>query len=109
MAYLHSEEAKNQGINIVNGYDYAWIKRTIDKELFPGFKRLVNCSDKKFVKLINRLGFDDISDRSVINRYYHRAEGRNIPWVYSDCIYNPEETDRRNDLINTFVEIMNEI
>lgn len=117
---LHSQEAKDNGIGIVNGYDYAYIKLVIDKDRFNGSERLKDTMPG-FIKLIKRLGFDDICDSDdnekivnaskTLNKYYSQAfpskDKNDFSWTYTDTKgKSPSERNRRNRLVKTFTEQM---
>lgn len=117
---LHSQEAKGSGFGIVNGYDYAYIKLVIDREWFNGSDRLKDTMPG-FIKLIKRLGFDDICDSDdnekivnaskTLNKYYSQAfpskDKNDFNWTYTDAKgESPSERNRRNRLVKTFTEQM---
>lgn len=110
--YLNSENAVSQHCNIKKGYDYAWIKRVIDKKLFLGAERLSNEHFPPFINYIKRLGFANIASSTVLSRYYNYVKDRNqeclLPWFYEDCVNDKNETNRRNSIASTFAEIMTE-
>lgn len=112
--YLNSEEAKNEGYAIKEGYDYAWIKRVIDKKLFIGASKVYNKSYTSFISYIKsfKLKIHDVASSTVLSRYYKLAEdcdenGR-LPWDYVDCVNDRNEKTRRNRIASTFLEIMSE-
>lgn len=114
MNYLNSEEAKNEGCAIKEGYDYSWIKRVIDKKLFAGASKVYNKSFGSFISYINsfKLNIHDVASPTVLSRYYKMAKDRDedgrLPWDYEDCINDRNEKNRRNKIASTFLEIMSE-
>lgn len=110
--YLNSQEAKEQGCAIKEGYDYAWIKRVIDKNLFAGANRVKTKSFSSFVSYIKnfKLEIQNLASTTVLSRYYRKAKDRcengSLPWDYEDCPNDRIETNRRNDLAMAFLGIM---
>ena len=116
LSYLRSKAADEEDCYIKKGYDYAWIKLAIDKqpyisnsmERFLGYKELLNYSHKQFVSYIKGLGFTDICEHRNLQRYYNYAEGRYPKFTYKDCELDQGKADRRNRIITTFVDLMND-
>ena len=105
LLYLTSDEAKNNGFNLENGYDFAWIKLAIDQGLVNGYDRINNYSYPKFRELVCSFGFENlIAKEKTLLKYYNYANANTIPWIYSDC--NAIERNRRNEIVLKFVEYM---
>ena len=111
LEFLNSEQAKTQGNAIKEKYDYAWIKRVIDKKLFAGASKVANKSFPSFVSYIKSLGCPEIHSTDI-SRYYNKAKDKNVdgslPWDYEDCKNDRNETNRRNRIALTFLDIMKE-
>ena len=106
LTYLNSEQCS---CRIQQGYDYAWVKRAIDKKLFQGCERISNYSYPKFVQYIQSLGFGNIAGAKTLAKYYNTVSGREFPWEYSDCRDKSFEQQRRNHIVMKLIEIMTEL
>lgn len=106
ISHLLSDESKDYYLK--NDYDFAWIKLAIDSGFFNGFDRIISSSFQSFCKLMCGLGFEGRTpDRSVINKYYHRADTSIFPWRYVDC--DSKERMRRNSIVKEFTTYMGQI
>lgn len=91
------------------GYDYAWIYVAIQKNRFIGSNWL-KTDEGEFVKMVRELKIQTkICDRSGINRHTRLVLYNEEPWDYSDCSNDSDERERRNSLINVFIEKMSNI
>jgi len=107
LRFLNSQEA------IKYGYDYAWIKRVIDKNLFVGAQNVKNKSFPSFISYVKSLDNNfDIASKTVLSKFYKLASDTTpngeLPWNYADCFNDRYEKNRRNKLASAFLEIMKE-
>lgn len=108
ITYLNSPEAVAPRCNIMYGYDYAWVKRAIDKRLFPGAEKIRNYSFPQFKRYMEQLGFKNVAGAKTLAKYYNQAEGTKLPWTYKDCTDRRDEALRRNRIVGKFLEMMYE-
>ena len=110
--HLHSEKAEEMGCKMRYGYDYAWIKIALDRGKIPTrYTFYSDMSTPKFVDYIKSLGFTDIAGSKTLNKLIAQAT-----WISKSNMltfpgyYIPiKELNRRNLIIQKFLEIMNEI
>ena len=112
LIYLHSKEAKEQGCQMQNGYDYAWVKMALDHGGIPSpYHQLKFMSTPTFVSYIISLGFTDIAGSKTLNKFIAKATWLRDAYIISFKgvpIAKPE-CDRRNKIALKFLEIVNEI
>ncbi|MBQ2210198.1 MAG: hypothetical protein II404_09575 [Prevotella sp.] len=110
LIYLNSVQAERRGNGIIQQYDYAWVYRAIEKNLFMGSKKLKFKSVTEFVKYVHKIVQDyklkvDIGNSDNINFYLKNTFGDNLAWRWRTLSLN--ETNRRNNIANAFVSMMN--
>ena len=116
LEYLNSDEAKKRKCNIINDYDYAWILKAIEiqpslgvLERFLGYTELINLGYDGFIDIIQELGFTRIGKRNL-QRFYKYAPENKLPLTFNDLedkLHKNSEAQRRNNIISTFLKIMN--
>lgn len=112
LLYLHSVEAKSLGCKILRGYDYAWIKLSMDSKKMPDrYSNYQFMSTPKFVEFIKSLGFTDIAGSKTLNKLLTHARWHSDDNIISfHRVYiNISERKRRNLIAMKFLEIMNEV
>lgn len=112
LLYLHSDDARKQGCEMIRGYDYAWIKIVLDRAQVPSrFSTLKYMSAPKFVEYIKSLGFMDIAGPKTLNKVISQAR-----WLsdsnklsFQGYLISMPEIKRRNSIALKFMEILNEM
>lgn len=103
------KELKRDGL-IENGYDYSWFRWLIQHDSLMFNLHLKTKSDEAYCNYLKSLGIEDVPDRSVIYRYYKLMDCNNPPYtppfLFQDCINDPQERERRNTLIMEFLKMM---
>lgn len=110
LLYLHSDEAKEMGCKIKNGYDYAWIKMAIDHGTIPSpYSNLKHMSTSTFVKYIKKVGFTDIAGSKTLNKFIAMGHWHSNSITFPDIFVSVSECERRNKINMKFLELLNEI
>ncbi len=103
------KEMKNENL-IKNGYDYAWFRWLIQHDCLMVNRNLKTKSDEAYCLYLKSIRINDVPDRSVINRYYKLMECNHPPYtrpfIFQDCYNDPQERERRNNLIEVFMKRM---
>lgn len=106
LTVMNAVNNENERWAIKYGYDYAWIKYALARDMVEGYKDFGLCSSPRFVQHIKEMGFMNVCESKTLNKYFNNISG-NIPCSFTGQEVTALETRRRNAIIAKFIELMN--
>ncbi len=109
---LNEAPNKSKIWSIREPYDYAWIKKVIDRGLVSGLANLTFGTTRLFINYLQDMGIEGIEStyKSTFNKYYKEVVNETIPFVYkhhdTGVMIDKTETDRRNAIVMKFIGLM---